>query len=329
MNKQWAVWVFAFGYFLCYVPYSALTKALSSGLLDGPAIPGLQLLPVSIGASALGMVIFIGASGWWRLARKEHLGGLPAPTKATLLSGLCTAGIVATTTLAYTIEGASIVLMMLLMRGGVLAIAPIIDTWSKRPIHWYSLVGLGLAMAALVVAFAERGGLDLGLVAAIDVALYLGCYLVRLRLMSQMAKSEDDRVNRRYFVEEQLVAAPAALAACALAAWIGPEALRADLAAGFTELPTQGGAVLGLVILLGVMSQGTGIFGGLVLLERQENSFCVPVNRASSILAGVAASGLLALFTSASGLGRGELIGAGMVVLAIGFLSVPGLLKKA
>ena len=48
--------------------------------------------------------------------------------------------------------------------------------------------------------------------------------------------------------------------------------------------------------MIGVLSQGTGIFGGLILLDRRENTFCVPVNRASSILAGVLASLSLAFF---------------------------------
>ena len=33
-KKRSTIWGFAFGYFACYVPYSALTKAVSSGWLD-------------------------------------------------------------------------------------------------------------------------------------------------------------------------------------------------------------------------------------------------------------------------------------------------------
>ncbi|MCP4808331.1 MAG: hypothetical protein GY913_33435 [Proteobacteria bacterium] len=183
-------------------------------------------------------------------------------------------------------------------------------------------------MAALIVAFAARGEFGLGVVAAVDVTLYLACYLVRLRLMTTQAKSDDDNVNRRFFVEEQLVAAPMALVACGLGALLGPAELSEPLVAGFTALPDLGWTVVGLTVVLGILSQGTGIFGGLTLLERQENSFCVPVNRASSILAGVVASMVLAWLTDASGLGGGEWIGAGLVLVAILFLSVPPLLAR-
>ena len=42
------------------------------------------------------------------------------------------------------------------------------------------------------------------------------------------------------------------------------------------------------------MSQGTGIFGGLVFLDPRENAFCVPVNRVSSVLGVLVASLVLA-----------------------------------
>jgi len=46
---------------------------------------------------------------------------------------VCTAGIIGTTTLAYTFEGVSIVFVMLLMRGGVLLIIAAILVLSIAP----------------------------------------------------------------------------------------------------------------------------------------------------------------------------------------------------
>ena len=97
---------------------------------------------------------------------------------------------------------------------------------------------------------------------------------------------------------------------------------------GFTELPTHLGA-FALVVLLGVCSQFTGIFGALILLEPQENAYTVPVNRASSILAGVVSSFLaVALFGAAAPSGF-ELAGASIVVLAILALSWPLFAERA
>lgn len=69
-------------------------------------------------------------------------------------------------------------------------------------------------------------------------------------------------------------------------------------------------------------------FGGLILLDRRENSCCVPVNRASSVLAGLAASVALAQLAQLELPGGAELVGAGLVVLAIVALSAPALVKK-
>jgi hypothetical protein len=49
------IWVWAAGYFACYAPYSALTKALSSGREGQLALDGVALLPLSTLASLLGM----------------------------------------------------------------------------------------------------------------------------------------------------------------------------------------------------------------------------------------------------------------------------------
>ncbi len=325
-----SIWWFAFGYFACYVPYSALTKALSDGLVPGLAkIPGLSLLPIANVASMIGMVAFISGMGWWKHAGRARLGSFsfPWPNWWTFASGMGTATVIVTTTLAYTFSGVSIVFMMLLMRGGVLIMAPLVDALAGRHVRWFSMVALLLSLASLVVAFVWSPKADFALtyIAMIDVALYLGAYFVRLRFMSRLAKSSDPDASKRYFVEEQMVATPAVVLALVGLALVGPDRLAGPLRFGFTSLPPT---ALLLTIAVGLLSQGTGVFGGLVLLDKRENSFCVPVNRASSMLAGLAATLLIAAVWGGKFPGPGELVGAGLVIAAILVLSLPSLLKK-
>ncbi len=322
-----SIWWWAFGYFAAYLPYSALTKALSGGHL-GPPVSGNAILPLSTFASLLSMVVFMYATGWWRSATRFQLGSwsLPRPTKWTTLSGLCGATILTTTTLAYTISGVSIVFMMLLLRGGMLAMAPFIDRLSGRSVQLASWLATGLTMGSLVVTLVGRDeDFSLPFVAVVDVAAYLVAYFVRLRFMSKLAKSDDQEVTRRYFVEEQLVSTPAALFALAVLAMVGVGPLE-DIRRGFIELPFSASAPWPL--LIGVLSQGTGIFGALVLLDKRENTFSVPVNRASSLLAGVGATLLLWGLGVGKPLDWREAVGAGLVVAAIGVLSAPALLKR-
>ena len=324
-RSDYAIWGFAFGYFACYVPYSALTKALSEGSLSGMSagISGYELLPVTAFASMLGMFAFLTLMRWWRFAGRRELFGrsVPAPSRWTFLSGLCTAAIIVTTTLAYTFSGISIVFMMLLMRGGVLVIAPIVDFASGRRVRWVSWIALALSLGAVLVAFfgKSESSLAMTVVAAVDVTVYLASYFVRLRFMSRLAKSDDPNATKRYFVEEQMTATPAVVLALATLALIGQGEVMLDIRRGFSSFFASGRVPE--AVLIGLLSQGTGIFGGLILLDRRENSFCVPVNRASSILAGVAASYSLHFLLRAPAPGAVELAGATLVVLAILVLS--------
>jgi drug/metabolite transporter (DMT)-like permease len=320
------VWLWAFGYFAAYAPYSALTKALTSGLLEGvPKLSGTALLPISVMASALGMYVMLTALGWWHYATPWVVGGvtLRRPRLLTLVSGACTSAIVLTTTLAYTFDGVSIVFAMLLMRGGVLVIAPFVDILAKRHVRWFSWLALALSVASLLAAFAGDGGLAITVIAAIDIGVYLLSYFVKLRIMSGAAKSVDLATNRRYFVEEQMVATPLGVIVLFVVALLGQDELRR----GFFELWSH--PALPWIVLVGVLSQGTGVFGALVLLSPQENTYCVPVNRASSVLAGVLATLSLALVWGQRFPATSEWVGAVLILAAILALSIPPLLEKS
>lgn len=329
-KRNVSIWWWAFGYFAAYAPYSALTKMLSDGKL-GAKLPGNSILPLSTLASMLAMVAFLLGTGWWRSAGRQRLGPwqVPAPSRWTALSGLCGATILTTTTLAYTISGVSIVFMMLLLRGGMLAMAPIVDAISGRKVQWVSWVATGLTLSSLLVTLVGRDeSFALPLVAVFDVTAYLIAYFVRLRFMSKLAKSASVEVTRRYFVEEQLVSTPAAfLALVALALVAGDNPALLQIRRGFTDVAFGAQALWPPVI--GVLSQGTGIFGALVLLDARENSFSVPVNRASSLLAGVVATLTLWSLGLGKSLDWREAVGAGLVISAIVVLSAPGLLKRA
>lgn len=333
-SRRWAlaIWGFAFGYFACYVPYSALTKALSGGLFAGMngGISGFELLPVTTMASLVGMFVYITAIRWWKFAgHKQILGkSVPLPNIWTFCSGLCTAGIIATTTLAYTFKGVSIVFMVLLMKGGVLTIAPIVDFISRRKVRWFSWVALLLSLSALLVAFGggDKSSVALTVIAGADVVIYLLSYFIRLRFMSRLAKSDDPNQTKRYFVEEQMTATPAVVLFLALLAVINHGELMHKIRLGFTAFLSSGHLMV--AILIGILSQGTGIFGSLIFLDRRENSFCVPVNRASSVLAGVCASIALYVTLNKQPPGAREFIGAVLVIGAILTLSVPTMLKR-
>src|SRR6478672_10167242 len=119
------IWFFGLGYFIAYTPYAGLVKAMSAGRLPGiSGVDGLVILPSAIAGTVVMLPIFVLLLGWWRHAR--------IPSASVVLSGFGTSLIIATTTLAYTFRGVSILFALLLLRGGVLMIAPVVDLVCKR-----------------------------------------------------------------------------------------------------------------------------------------------------------------------------------------------------
>lgn len=312
------------------MPYSSLTKVVSSGLLPHMKgrISGFELLPTTAMASMLTMIVMVTALRWWKHAGHRVFCGvrLPFPGRWTALSGMCGAGIIVTTALAYTFKGISIIFVMLLMRGGVLAIAPVVDFVGRRQVRWFSWVALGLSLVALGEVFRSATSLSLTGLELVNILVYLVCYFGRLHFMSHVAKSDDPQQSKRYFVEEQLAAQPTVLLALIGLALINDGSIMHHVRMGFTSFLLSGVAPEAFII--GALTQGTGLFGALVLLDRRENTYCVPVNRASSVLAGIIATYSLTLFLDEPPPDKAQLVSALFILGAIFVLALPPLWEQ-
>lgn len=317
------IWWLALGYFTFYLPYSFLTKIVTSGLWPGTAgnISGFRLLPPVIVAVVVLIPLIITYQGWWRYAGRRELRGLsiPVPRGLVVLSGLGTAIIIATTTLAFTFTGVSILFALLLMRGGVLVMAPLADLLFQRRVRWFSWVALGLALPALMLALIDINNYSLTAVATLTIAAYLLGYLLRIPCLTNLAKTDDDETTRRYFVEEAMAAIVFLVAIPVFLALFGQGEIMLELRQGFLELASFEITVPALVI--GSLYAALYCFGTLIYLDCRENTFCIPLNRSSSLLAGVAASFALALIFGLSPPSQAQLASAGMIVVALLFLS--------
>lgn len=290
------IWLFGLGYFAFYAPYSALIKLLTTGRIAGvPAgLSGLELLPATIVGTLVAVAAFLTLADWWRYASR--------PSATIVASGLGTAAIIATTTIAYSFAGVSIVLALLLMRGGVLALAPAVDTLLGRHVRWFSWAALVLSIGAVAIALAANGSTRVGGAVALNLAAYLAGYVVRLPSMTKVAKVADAETTRRYFVTELLVAMTA-LAVFAL--WRGVKITPA----------------FGPSVAIGIFYAGLYVFGTLIYLDRRENTFCIPLNRGASLLAGIVASYVLAATTTLTRPPTEELVAASLILAALTLLS--------
>ena len=318
-----AIWALGLGYYISYTPYSGLTKALSNGLLPGAGSPvkGVVLLPISAIATVVGMFSFITIKGWWKYAGRRELFGyqVPFPRLLTFLSGVCLATIMGTTTLAFSFAGLSIVLVLVLLRGGTLIIAPVVDRIVGRRVRWFSWTAMFVSLAAVLMAFSDASSYTLTLAAVIDVAAYLAAYFFKFQFMSRLAKTDETSATRRYFVEEQMVASPLLVVVLAVLAWIGYGDVMLGFRTGLTTFVTTPAAFY--AALVGFSYAALCICTTLIFLDRRENTFCVPMHCGSSMLSGFTATAILAVLYNQSGPTTSQNVSAGFLVIALAFLS--------
>lgn len=316
------IWGFGLGYYLFYTPYSGFTKALSNGLLPGVgSIPGPVLLPASVIAMVIFLLGFITLMKWWKYAgRREFFGiSIPFPRRLTFLSGICTAVIIGTTTLAFTFGGLSIVLVLVLLRGGILVIAPLVDAILSRRVRWFSWAAMLTSLLAVMVVLADSSNYKMSVAAIVDVGAYLTAYFFKLQFMTKLAKSQERSATLSYFVEEVMVASPLLLLALGLMATIGVGSVMMGFRLGFTRFLGTKGAVFAL--LVGLSYAGLNICTTFIFLDRRENTFCVPMHCGSSMLSGLTAAYALGFFFNQKPPSAPQIVSAGLLVVALGFLS--------
>ena len=317
------IWGLGLGYYLSYTPYSGLTKALSSGLLPGAhgAVSGPLLLPVSAIATVVGMFAFITLKGWWKYAGHHEFFGVsvPFPRRLTFLSGVCMATIMGTTTLAFTFGGLSIVLVLVLLRAGTLIIAPVIDRIVGRRVRWFSWAAMFVSLAAVLIALSDAASYTLTIAAVLDIAAYLAAYFFKFQFMSRLAKTHDREATLRYLVEEQMVASPLLVLALVVLALVGTGDVMLAFRAGLTSFVMTPAAIY--AALVGFCYAALCVCTTLIFLDRRENTFCVPMHCGSSMLAGFTATAIIAYLYNQSASSPVQVVSAGMIVVALGFLS--------
>lgn len=317
------IWGLALGYFAFYAPYSALVKLTTTGLLPSTqgAVTGFEVLPPVIVGTVGGMLVGTTLSGWWKYASRRQCFGVRVicPGRLVFLSGFGTAIIIAATTLSLALTGVSILFAILLMRGGVLILAPTVDLLFGRRVRWFSWCALALSFAAVLVALADVNNYRMNAVAALTIACYLFGYLLRLPCLNKLGKCEDRSVCYRYLVEEQIVAATFLVAIPAIFALIGQGHIMLELRHGFTNFFTSGATAPGL--LIGALYACLYFFGTLIYLDARENSFCIPLNRASSLLAVVFAAYALADLFNLPSPSMAQLGSSVLIIGALMFLS--------
>jgi hypothetical protein len=346
------------GYFAFYVATGVLVKVFTE--VRRPPMPEMAyLVSNTIGGSlfALAIVVF---AGWWRMRsnRLVRIGPWDLPSEAAYIvpSGVCTAVVIPTTTLMYSLP-ISVMVAMVIMRGSIIVISRLVDAVQIRQgilrkrvyaeENWAVAFAL-LAVATNVVllpfvAWCEARGLrvaePLGLSRALNgdhfeflrsaaaltiMGFYATAYAIRIYLMNYYKNTRAPGValdNQGFFAIEQIAASVTMALAIAFFAF-APPALGwrhpdLDAFAAATRAPDLS------AVLSGIPFGAVAFFSVFIFMFKGRTAtFAGLVNRLTSLLAGTTATLVMALAFGSRFPSVQDWMSVAFILVAVGFLTV-------
>lgn len=266
------VWRPALFYALSYTVFALAVKLSSDGAKAAPAV-----FTTLFCVGALPPILMAIHSGMRR--RRQRNGPEIRWSVANFVSGLATIVIVATTAGAYLVDGVTILLALLLMRMGVIMMAPVLDLAFRRhvrPTAWFafSFCLIAAMYGLLGQTFAPLKPVSIGILAA-----YLIAYAVRLSLMTRQTKDRDRAARGDWFLVEMVITAVALSIVAVGAILASTQAVQLDIS--LSDLPP---------LVAGVAYGYALVNGTLIYLDWRENAYSITINRSASLISGLAAS---------------------------------------
>ena len=325
-------------YFGFYLTFSFATKLLASGSTSGiapkPPIDGAVILPASIVACGVVWAAAMLIELLYRRHRRQPsavAASLPLMlSRDVLIAASASAVILTAATLAYSLPGVSLLVPLLLMKGGVLLAGPTVDWLGGAEIKRRAYVVLGLAATAIASVLWHKVDLSAGAGigwACVCAVAYVVAYFPKIAVMTR-----NKRRAGFLFAEMTmtlLIAMPLSLLGLWAVTWlrrmgmVGVVASTASPASFTAQLQTAADILHDpRMWFLAVGSEGCALAGGLIFMSPPSATLTVPLNRCTSLLAGFAATLLLWRHGGRSvaeyaGRNVGELVGVAAMLVAL------------
>jgi hypothetical protein len=328
------------GYFVSYVATGVLVKYfLGKPELGFPGMNDFQFLAYNTFGANLTCLAVVFAKRWYRLASAQmvQIGGVSMPREYLYIipSGVCTAIVIPTTTLMYSLP-ISVMVAMVIMRGSVIVISRIVDAiqikqgiLKKKVFLEENLAVLFAILAVSVHLFWEAGGFDfLQNAAAVAIlSAYIAAYLVRIYIMNYYKNTRPKGApldNEGFFGVEQIAASFAMIIFAFLAYnatdWFGTTAKQVVLFHDAIAHPHPGwmlsassGLAFGTVAFFSVF---------IFMFKGRTATFAGLVNRLTSLIAGTMATLIVYLSFGGKLPKVQDWVSLGFILVAVGFLTV-------
>lgn len=333
------------GYFVFYVITGVTVRYFQfyPAEFGGPKMAGMTFLTYSTVGGTMICLGWVLAFRWYRLKsnRMISMAGFSFPSEFLYIipSGICTAVVIPTTTLMYSLKGVSVMVAMVLMRGSVIVISRIVDTLQIRQGIMHKKIyfeeNVGVAFALLAVGTKIFWGVFFGFGNSFDflhsraamtiLFCYVSAYAFRIYIMNYFKNTRPKGVpydNKGFFAVEQI-------SASVVLVWVGAGLFFGFLGAGgeqaelFKEaLVSPHPAWMGAGFA-GVAFGIVAFFSVFIFMFRGRTAtFAGLVNRLTSLVAGTTATLIFWVFYRGKFPTPQDWLSLVFILFAVGFMTV-------
>ncbi len=208
------------GYFVFYVITGVAVK-----YFQGVGMSDIEYNVYSTSAGTLTALGVTMVNGWYRLETSQPIKFLgrtvPGELRYIIPSGVCTAVVIPTTTLMYSLKGVSVMVAMVIMRGAVIVISRLVDAVQirqgilKKRVYAEENLGVAFAIAAVATTlfFSKSGEGQKPFYASAAAMTILGSYVtayaIRIYIMNYYKNTRPPGVkldNKGFLGNEQISA---------------------------------------------------------------------------------------------------------------------------
>lgn len=327
-------------YFLAYVVTGFSVKYYLGSPEQGfPGYKDMEFLVYGTASATLIPTLTSLLLRWYRMETQRLVSfcGLRFPVEYLYIipSGVCTAVVIPTTTLMYTLP-ISVMVAMIIMRGSVIVISRLVDAVQIRQgiltkrVYWEENVAVLFAVGAIGVHMVnvQTGAFDfLHNTAAMTIlGSYIGAYLIRIYIMNYYKNTTGrgaKRENKAFFAVEQIsmyvtlmIAAVLVFFSPTLFGWTAPQI---ELYRNAILTPREGwpwasffGASFGVVAFFSVF---------IFMFKGRTATFTGLVNRLTSLIAGTTVTLLFYALYGGKFPSPQDWMSLGLILVAIAFLT--------